>query len=67
MSDTLFALLHLAALLAVVVYAIASFVAGNTSRGILLVLLLAIYYLLVLHKAVRKEIARRRARRSEPR
>jgi hypothetical protein len=36
--------------------------AGNAGRGGLLLLLLAIYYLLVLHKAVRKEIARRRAR-----
>jgi hypothetical protein len=63
MSDTLFALLHLAALLAILAYAGLSLFTGNTGRGVLLLLLLAIYYLLVLHKAVRKEIARRRARR----
>jgi hypothetical protein len=62
MSDTLFALLHLAVLLAVLGYALLSLFAGNTARGGLLLILLAVYYLLVLHKAVRKEIARRRAR-----
>jgi membrane protein implicated in regulation of membrane protease activity len=62
MSDTLFALLHLAVLLAILAYAVLSLFAGNTGRGGLLLLLLAVYYLLVLHKAVRKELARRRAR-----
>ncbi len=62
MSDTVFALLHLAVLFAILVYAVVSLFAGNTGRGGLLLLLLAVYYLLVLHKAVRKEIARRRAR-----
>jgi hypothetical protein len=62
MSDTVFALLHLAGLLAILAYAVLSLFAGNAGRGSLLLLLLAVYYLLVLHKAVRKEISRRRAR-----
>jgi Ca2+/Na+ antiporter len=62
MSDTVFALLHLAVLLAILAYAALSLLSGNAGRGGLLLLLLAVYYLLVLHKAVRKEIARRRAR-----
>jgi hypothetical protein len=62
MSDTLFALLHVAGLLAVLVYAIICLFSGNAARGELLLLLLAVYYFLVLHKAVRKEIARKRAR-----
>jgi hypothetical protein len=63
MSDTVFALLHLVVLLAILAYTVLSLFAGNAGRGVLLLLLLAIYYLLVLHKAVRKEIVRRRARR----
>ncbi len=63
MSDTVFALLHLAVLLAVLAYALLSLFAGNTARGGLLLILLAVYYLLVLHKAVLREIARRRAHR----
>ena len=62
MSDTLFALIHLAALLAILIYAIYSCVAGNAARGALIFALLVIYYFLVLHKAVRKELARRRAK-----
>lgn len=62
MSDTLFALIHFAVLLAVLAYAVLSLFTGNVGRGGLLLLLLAVYYLLVLHKAVMKEIARRRAR-----
>jgi hypothetical protein len=61
-SDTLFALFHLAVLLAVLIYAIYSCVAGQVSRGALILILLVIYYFLVLHKAVRKELARRRGK-----
>jgi hypothetical protein len=63
MSDTLFALLHVAVLLGIVAYAVLSLFTGHSGRGGLLFLLLAIYYFLVLHKAVLKEIARRRERR----
>jgi hypothetical protein len=60
MSDTLFAIIHLSALLGIFGYGIWSLVAGNSNRGLILILLLIIYYFLVLHKAVLKEIARRR-------
>ena len=60
MSDTLFALIHLAGLLAVLIYAVYSCLTGSLSRGLLILALLVIYYFLILHKAVRKEIARRR-------
>lgn len=63
MSDTVFALLHLAILLGIVAYAVLSLFTGHAGRGGFLLALLAVYYLLVLHKAVLKEIARRRARR----
>jgi hypothetical protein len=60
MSDTLFAIIHLSALLVILGYGIWSLVAGNSTRGLILILLLVVYYFLVLHKAVLKEIARRR-------
>jgi len=59
MSDTIFAILHLFVLLGVLGYAILSIVRGNVARGGLILVLLAVYYFLVLHKAVRKEIARK--------
>jgi hypothetical protein len=59
-SDTLFALFHIAGLLAVLIYAVSSCLSGHLSRGVLILVLLVVYYFLVLHKAVRKEIARRR-------
>ena len=62
MNDTLFAILHLTALLGILVYAIVSLFGGNTTRGFLLLALLAVYYFLVLHKAVMKEIVRKRRR-----
>jgi hypothetical protein len=59
MSDTIFAIVHLFVLLGVLGYAVLSIVRGNVARGGLILVLLAVYYLLVLHKAVRKEIARK--------
>ncbi len=61
MSDTLFALLHLGGLLAALAYAVASLVRGDAPRFGLILALLAIYYIFVLHPAVKKEAARRRA------
>jgi len=57
MSDTIFAIVHLFVLLGVLGYAVLSIVRGNVARGGLILVLLAVYYFLVLHKAVRKEIA----------
>lgn len=59
MSDTIFAILHLFVLLGVLGYAVLSIFRGNAARGGLILVLLAVYYFLVLHKAVRKEIARK--------
>jgi 4-hydroxybenzoate polyprenyltransferase len=62
-SDWIFAFVHLFLLLAVVVYAGVSLVQGNTLRFAVIGLLLAGYYILVLHKAVKKEISRRQSQR----
>ena len=60
MSDTIFAIVHLFVLLGVLGYAVLSIVRGNVARGGLILVLLAVYYFLVLHKAVRNEIAHKR-------
>ncbi|MCJ7645021.1 MAG: hypothetical protein MUP28_11175 [Candidatus Aminicenantes bacterium] len=62
MSDTIFAIVHLFVLLGVLGYAVLSIVRGNVARGGLILILLAVYYFLVLHKAVRKEIVRKRTK-----
>jgi 4-hydroxybenzoate polyprenyltransferase len=62
-SDWIFAFVHLFLLLAVVIYAIVSLFQGNTLRLGVIVLLLAGYYFLVLHKAVKKEISRKRSQK----
>jgi hypothetical protein len=59
MSDTIFAIVHLFVLLGLLGYSVVSIVRGNVARGGLILVLLAVYYFLVLHKAVRKEIARK--------
>jgi len=50
-------------LLAALAYAVVSLVRGNTPRFALILALLAIYYIFILHPAVKKEIARRRSLR----
>lgn len=60
MIDTLFAFIHLGGLLAALVFAFLSLAKGNVPRFLLILALLAIYYIFVLHPAVKKEIARRR-------
>jgi uncharacterized membrane protein YfcA len=59
--NTIVAFLHLGALLAAVGYAVVSLVRGNLPRFGLIVVLLAIYYVLLLHPAVVKEVKRKRA------
>ena len=61
MFDTLFAFVHLGGLLAALVFAFLSLAKGNVPRFLLILALLAIYYIFVLHPAVKKEIARRRS------
>ncbi len=61
MFNAIFPFLHLAALLAVLIYAVVSLIHGNVPRFGLVIVLLAIYYVFILHPAVKKEIARRRS------
>jgi hypothetical protein len=65
--NTIVAFVHLGALLAALAYAIISLVQGNVPRFGLVIILLAIYYVLLLHPAVKKEIARRRSLKKEGR
>ncbi len=61
MFNTLFAFVHLGALLVALAYAVVSLVQGNAPRFGLIIVLLAIYYIFILHPAVKKEVARRKA------
>ena len=61
MFNKVFPFLHLGALLAVLAYAVVSLLRGNVPRFGLIVLLLAVYYIFLLHPAVKKEIARRKS------
>ena len=60
MKDWIFAFFHLILLVGVVLYALYALIIGNTTRFAVLALGLVVYYFLVLHKGVRKEIARKR-------
>jgi hypothetical protein len=59
--NAIFPFIHLGALLAVLVYAIVLLVQGDAPRFGLIIALLAIYYIFILHPAVKKEIARRKS------
>jgi hypothetical protein len=59
--QTIVAFVHLGALLGVLAYAIISLARGDVPRFGLIVVLLAIYYVFLLHPAVVKEIRRRKA------
>lgn len=61
MFDTIFAFLHLGGLFVAIAYAVVSLVRGNISRFALILALLAVYYIFILHPAVKKEIARRKS------
>ena len=60
MFEWIFAFFHLFLLLAIVVYATVSLFQGNVLRFVIMACLLTGYYFLVLHKAVKKEIERKR-------
>jgi hypothetical protein len=64
MFDWIFAFFHLFLLIGVVLYAVYSLASGNFVRFAVIVVLLIGYYFLVLHKAVRKEIERKRKKHS---
>ncbi|MEN6310702.1 MAG: hypothetical protein ABFD80_04105 [Acidobacteriota bacterium] len=66
MIDWVFAFLHLGGLLAALGYAVYALIQGNVVRFGLIIGLLAAYYHFVLHPAVVKEIARRKALKKKP-
>jgi hypothetical protein len=59
--NAIFPFLHLGALLAALAYAVVSLVKGNGPRFGLILALLVVYYVFILHPAVKKELARRKA------
>ena len=59
-SDLIFAFVHLFLLIAIVIYAFVSLAQGNTLRFGLIAGCLVIYYFIVLHKPVIKELERRK-------
>jgi len=61
LGDTIFAVAHVLALVAVLIYGVIGLINRNVGRFGLVVVGLALYYALVLHKGVVKEIKRRRA------
>ena len=60
MFNWIFAFAHLLLLAGILGYTLYSLIEGQILRFALLALLLTIYYFLVLHKAVKKEIDRKR-------
>jgi hypothetical protein len=66
-GDTIFAIVHLLLLIAIFVYAIVSLVLGNARRSVVIFGCLVLYYVLVLHGPVIKEIERRRIKKSAAR
>jgi hypothetical protein len=59
--DTIFAFVHLGGLLAALAYAVVSLLRGNVARFALILALLVLYYVFILHPAVKKELARRKS------
>jgi hypothetical protein len=66
LGDTVFAVAHMLALAAVFIYGLVALVRGNRPRFAVVMGGLVLYYFLVLHKPVKKEIARRREGRPRP-
>ena len=65
MGDLIFAFFHLFLLLGAVGFTVYSLIIGNFGRAAMMAVCLILYYLLVLHKAVKKEIERKRKLREE--
>ncbi len=63
MADLIFAFFHLFLILGIIAYAFYSLLKGNIFRFMVIIILITGYYFLVLHKAVRKEIERKRKKR----
>jgi small-conductance mechanosensitive channel len=65
LGDTIFAVAHVLALIAVLIYGIIGLAQRNTARFAVVIAGLVLYYVLVLHKAMVKEIHRKRGRKME--
>ena len=63
MIDLIFAFFHFFLLLGILVYAFYSLFQGNTLRFALIIVLLAGYYFISLHKNVKKEILRKKKKK----
>lgn len=63
-GDYLFAIFHLVVLLAIFIYAVVALIQGNAPRFAIIIGCLVIYYFLVLHKPLLKEIDRKRKMKS---
>lgn len=61
MGDLIFAFFHLFLLLGAVGYTIYALIIGNYGRAAMMAAILILYYFLVLHKAVKKEIERKKS------
>lgn len=64
MFDTIFAFFHLLLLLGLIGYAFYSLIQGSTLRFVLIIICLAGYYFLALHKNVKNEIKRKKKSKS---
>jgi hypothetical protein len=64
MFDWIFAFAHFFLFLGLLGYAFYSLIIRNYSRGILLLIFLGLYYFVILHKAVKKEVVRKRGGRA---
>lgn len=64
MIDLIFAFFHFFLLLGILVYAFYSLFQGNTYRFALIIVLLTGYYFIALHKNVKKEILRKKKKKT---
>lgn len=64
LADTVFSVVHALALIAIFIYGVIGLVQRNVGRFAVVLLGLAVYYALVLHKPVVKEFKRKRALKS---
>jgi hypothetical protein len=67
MGRTIVALLHLGLFAGLIGYGLVLLARGETSRGLTILGIMAVYYMLVLHKAVVAEIERKRRLKKETR
>jgi len=65
-GDLVFALFHLAVLIAILVYGLVGLLHRNIWRFGVIAAGLGLYYFFVLHKGVREEIARRKKSKETP-